>query len=97
LHEESTFPYYIDTPPPFTSVSEPDFEHFQTSSRPRSYCQKTQLPDPVKDFTKKCPRHGHFRHLENDVSGMPDHLGSDLDELIDCKPKQITEAELGCQ
>jgi len=55
LREESTFPYYIDTPPPFTSDSEPDFEQFQTSSGPRWYCQETQLPDPVNDLAKKHP------------------------------------------
>jgi len=25
---------------------------------------------------------GHFRHLEDDVPRMADHLGSDLDELV---------------
>jgi len=39
------------------------------------YFQKTQLPDPVKDFPKEYPRHSHFRHLKYHVTGMADHFG----------------------
>jgi hypothetical protein len=52
------------------------------------------MPDPVKDFPKKYPRNSHFRHLEDDVSGMPDHLGSDLDQLL--TQRSTTEGEPDC-
>jgi hypothetical protein len=39
------------------------------------YFQKTQLPDPAKDFPKEYPRHSHFRHLKYHVTGMADHFG----------------------
>jgi hypothetical protein len=82
LREESAFPHGIGTPPPLTSIPEPDFQQFDISSRPRWYCQKTQPPDPVKYFPKKYPRNSHLCHLKYHVPRMIDHLGSDLDELF---------------
>jgi hypothetical protein len=71
--------------PPFL---QPDFLQFHRSSRPRWYCQKTQLSDPVKDFTKKCPWNSYFRHLKDDVPRMPHHLGSNLDQLLTQRPER---------
>ena len=67
---------------------QPVFQQFQTSSRPRWYCQKTQLPDPVKDFPKEYPRNSHFCHLKYHITRMADHLGSYLDELVSERPKR---------
>jgi len=64
------------------SIPETGFQQFHTSSRPRRYCQKTQLLDSGKDFPKERLRHSHFRHLKYHVAGMADHLGSYLDELV---------------
>jgi len=64
------------------SIPQTGFQQFHTSSRPGKYCQKTQLPDSVKDFPKERLRHSHFGHLEYHLTGMADHLGSCLDELI---------------
>jgi hypothetical protein len=80
--QKSTFSHSIGRPPPLPSIPEHGFQQFQTSSRPRRYCQKTQLPDPVKDFPKERLRHSHFRHLKYHVTGMADHFGSYLDELV---------------
>jgi hypothetical protein len=68
FREEPTSSHCIGRPSAFPSVSEPDFQWFYTSSRPRRYWQRTQLSDPVKDFPKKCPRYSHFRHLAT-ISG----------------------------
>ena len=65
--------------PPFL---QPDFLQFHRSSRSSRYCQKTQLPDSAKYFPKKRLRHSHFCHLKYHVARMPDHLGSDLDQLL---------------
>ena len=65
-----------------------DFQQFHTSSRPRRYCQKTQLPDPVKDFPKECLRNSHFCHLKYHITRMADHLGSYLDELVPERAKR---------
>jgi len=65
--------------PPFL---QPDFQQFHTTSQPRRYYQRTQLPDSVKDFPKERLRNSHFRHLKYHVTGMTDHLGSYLEEFI---------------
>ena len=41
-----------------------------------------QPPDSGKDFPKEHPLHSLFRHLKYHVTGMADHLGSYLDELV---------------
>jgi len=61
----------------------PDFQQLHASSRPRSYSQKTQLPDSAKDFPKEHLQHSHFRHLKYHIAGMADHLDSYLDELVE--------------
>jgi len=53
LRREATFSYHFGTARPLPSIPEAGFQQFHTSSRPRMYCQKTQLPDSVKDFPKK--------------------------------------------
>jgi hypothetical protein len=54
------FSYYFGTPRALPSIPEPGFQQFHTSSRPRRYCQKTQPPDSVKDFSKECLWHSHL-------------------------------------
>jgi hypothetical protein len=56
LRQESTFALCIGTPPPLPSIAGLEFQQFHTSSRPRGYCQKTQLLDPGKDFRKGIAR-----------------------------------------
>ena len=63
-------------------------QQFHTSSRPRWYCQETQLPDPVKDFPKEYSRNSHFCHLKYHITRMADHLGSYLDELVPERAKR---------
>ena len=64
VRPKPAFSHHFGRPPPLPSIPEPDFQQFYTSSRPRGYCQKTQLPDPVKDFPKEYPRNNHFCHLK---------------------------------
>jgi hypothetical protein len=44
-------------------------------SRPRWYCQKTQLPDPCRDFPKEDSRNSRLRRLKYHITRMSDHLG----------------------
>jgi hypothetical protein len=53
LREEPTFSHGFGTPPPSTSIPESGFQQVHTPSRPRRYCQKTQLPDPVQGFPER--------------------------------------------
>jgi len=82
IRQEPAFSHHFGTPLLLPSIPEPGFQQFRTSSRPRRYCQRTQLPDSVKDFPKERLRHSHFGQLKYHVAGMPDHLGSYLDELV---------------
>ena len=82
IRQEPAFSHHFGTPPPLPSIPETGFHQVHTSSRPRRYCQKTQLPDSLKDFPKERLRHSHFGHLKYHVAGMADHLGSYLDELV---------------
>jgi len=88
LRREAAFSYYFCTPPPLPSIPEPGFQQYHTSSRPRRYWQKTQLPDSVKYFPKERLRHCHFRDLKYHVTGIVDHFGSYLDELISECPQR---------
>ncbi len=82
IRQESTFSHHLGRPLPLSSIPEPGFQQFRTSSRPRRYCRRTQLPDSVKDFPKECLRHSYFGHLEHHIPRMPHHLGSDLNQLL---------------
>ena len=82
LCREAAFSYYFGTPRALPSIRELGFYQRYTSSRPRGYCQKMQSPDSVNDFSKEYLRHSHSCHLKYNITGMPDHLGSDLDQLL---------------
>ena len=82
LREGTTFSQHFGRPPRLASIPEPDFQQFHASSRPCWYCQKTQLPDPVKYLPKESLRSSHFRHLKYHITRMADHLGSYLYELV---------------
>jgi len=45
-------------------------QQFHTSSRPRWYCQETQLSDPVNDFPKESLQNSHFCHLKYYITRM---------------------------
>ncbi len=47
--------------------------------QPRRY---TKPLNPLNDCRKQLTRHSHLRHLKSHVLGMPDHLGSDLDQFL---------------
>jgi uncharacterized transporter YbjL len=52
------------------SIPQTGFQQFHTSSRPRRYCQKTQLPDSVKYFPKERLGHSYFCYLKYHVTRM---------------------------
>ena len=61
--QESVFTHHFGTPLPLPSIPEIRFQQFHTSSWSRRYCQRTKLPDSVKDFPKEYLRNNHFYHL----------------------------------
>lgn len=76
--ENALFPTNLahrDRRPPFCKSV---FLLFYTSSWPRRYCQKTQLPDTVKDFQIENPRHSHFRHMKYHVTRMAEETWIDF-------------------
>ncbi len=64
------------------TFSNPVFQQLYASSQTTGYCQKSQVSDSVKNFTKQRPRNCHFRHLKCHVTRMTDHFGSDLNQLL---------------
>ena len=61
---EAIFPYYFCTVPSLSLVPEPGFQQFHTSSRPRRYCQRTQLPDSINGLTIVYKVQGQFDEAE---------------------------------
>ena len=56
------------------------------------------MPDAVEAFLKEYLWQSHFCHLKYHVTGMPDHLGSDLYQFQLESPKRPVSYLLGqCQ
>ena len=47
------------------------------SSRRHGYWSR----EPIQDLPHELPAHGHFRHLEDDLPGVPNHPCPDLDKV----------------
>jgi len=77
-----TFWHFFDAPQPAISHHLSGFSLRYRSSQPRKFWAGSQSPNSVKDFPKERLRHSHFGHLKYYVTGMADHLGSYLDELV---------------